>query len=130
MKFLVPFLFLLAATSLEATGDALIRKGLGANAWALRGLLFGGGAILLFGYGLSLNLALMKGCDIVGVFWGAWVGKNPKRHQQSVAELLEMYTAGKIKPYVSERFPFARAAEAISHLASRRAMGKVIVTLD
>jgi len=68
MKFLVPFLFLLAATSLEATGDALIRKGLGANAWALRGLLFGGGAILLFGYGLSLNLAPLEFHRVVGLY--------------------------------------------------------------
>jgi NADPH2:quinone reductase len=79
---------------------------------------------------IPLNLALLKGCDIVGVFWGAWVGKNPKLHQKSVAELLDMYAAGKIKPYVSERFPFAKAADAIKHLASRQAMGKVIVTID
>jgi NADPH2:quinone reductase len=64
------------------------------------------------------------------VFWGAWVGKNPKRHQQSVAELLDMYAAGKIKPYVSEHFPFDKAPDAISHLASRKAMGKVVITLD
>jgi NADPH2:quinone reductase len=79
---------------------------------------------------IPLNLALLKGCDIVGVFWGAWVAKNPKRHQASVAELLAMYEAGKIKPFVSERFPLNRAAEAIKHLASRKAMGKVVVTVD
>lgn len=79
---------------------------------------------------IPLNLALLKGCDIVGVFWGAWVGKNPKKHQASVAELLKMYDDGKIKPFVSERFPLAKAAEAISHLASRKAMGKVVVTID
>ena len=79
---------------------------------------------------IPLNLALLKGCDIVGVFWGAWVGKNPARHQQSVAELLAMYAAGKIKPHVSGRFPLAKAADAIRHLASRQAMGKVVVTID
>ena len=47
-----------------------------------------------------------------------------------MAELLDMYTAGKIKPYVSERFPLAKAADAITHLASRQAMGKVVVTVD
>ena len=41
-----------------------------------------------------------------------------------------MYEAGKIKPFVSERFPLERAAEAIKHLASRKAMGKVVVTVD
>ena len=79
---------------------------------------------------IPLNLALLKGCDIVGVFWGAWVGKNPERHKVSVAELLKMYEAGKIKPYVSERFTLAKAADAIRHLASRKAMGKVVVTID
>ena len=79
---------------------------------------------------IPLNLALLKGCDIVGVFWGTWVAKNPKRHQESVAELLAMYTAGKIKPHVSGRFPLARGADAIKHLASRQAMGKVVVTID
>jgi len=79
---------------------------------------------------IPLNLALLKGCDIVGVFWGAWVGKNPERHQKSVAELLAMYSAGKIKPHVSGRFPLARGADAIRHLASRQAMGKVVITID
>jgi NADPH2:quinone reductase len=41
-----------------------------------------------------------------------------------------MYAAGKIKPFVSERFPLAKAADAIRHLASRKAMGKVVVTID
>jgi len=77
-----------------------------------------------------LNLALLKSCDIVGVFWGAAVSRDPKGHQQNVKELLELYAAGKIKPFVSERFPLAKAAEAIKHLASRKAMGKVVVTMD
>ena len=79
---------------------------------------------------IPLNLALLKGCQIVGVFWGGWVAKNPQAHQKNVAELLAFYAEGKIKPFVSERFPLARAAEAITHLASRKALGKVVVTVD
>ena len=79
---------------------------------------------------IPLNLALLKGCDIVGVFWGTWVTKNPEGHQRSVAELLDLYSQGKIKPFVSERFPLERAPDAIKHLASRQAMGKVVVTVD
>jgi NADPH2:quinone reductase len=79
---------------------------------------------------IPLNLALLKGCDIVGVFWGAAVSRDPAAHQRNVSELLALYTAGKIKPHVSERFPLARAGEAIAHLASRKAMGKVVVTVD
>jgi len=79
---------------------------------------------------IPLNLALLKSCQIVGVFWGAAVARDPKAHQQNVRELFDLYKAGKIKPYVSERFPLAKAADAIAHLASRKAMGKVVVTMD
>ncbi len=79
---------------------------------------------------IPLNLALLKGCDIVGVFWGAAVARDPAGHQRNVAELLDLYAAGKIKPHISERFPLARAGEAISHLAARKALGKVVVTID
>jgi len=79
---------------------------------------------------IPLNLTLLKSCDIVGVFWGAAVARDPKGHAQNVLELLDLYAAGKIKPYVSERFPLERAGEAIAHLASRKAMGKVVVVND
>jgi len=79
---------------------------------------------------IPLNLALLKSCDIVGVFWGAAVTRDPAAHQQNIKELMDLYAAGKIKPYVSERFPLAKAADAITHLASRKAMGKVVVTMD
>ena len=79
---------------------------------------------------VPFNLALLKSCDIVGVFWGAAVARDPAAHQQNVKELLDLYSTGKIKPHVSEHYPLARAAEAISHLASRKALGKVVVMVD
>jgi len=79
---------------------------------------------------IPLNLALLKGCDIVGVFWGAAVARDPAAHQRNVAELMALYAAGKVRPHVSERFPLSRAGEAISHLAARKALGKVVVTID
>jgi NADPH2:quinone reductase len=112
----------------DPVGDAYAEPALRSIAWEGKYLVVG------FAAGeipkIPLNLALLKGCDIVGVFWGTWVAKNPKRHQESVAELLAMYTAGKIKPHVSGRFPLAKGADAIKHLASRQAMGKVVVTID
>ncbi|HSZ51430.1 MAG TPA: NADPH:quinone oxidoreductase family protein [Caulobacteraceae bacterium] len=78
---------------------------------------------------IPLNLALLKGCDIVGVFWGAAVARDPAGHRRNVGELIELYKAGKIRPHISERFPLERGAEAITHLASRKAMGKVVVTM-
>jgi NADPH:quinone reductase len=79
---------------------------------------------------IPLNLALLKGCDIVGVFWGTAVSRDPAGHQRNVKALFKLYDEGKIKPYVSEHFPLSRASEAIAHLASRKAMGKVVVTMD
>jgi len=79
---------------------------------------------------IPLNLTLLKSCDIVGVFWGASVARDPAGHAQNVKELMALYAEGKIKPHVSERFPLAKAGDAIAHLASRKAMGKVVVTND
>jgi NADPH2:quinone reductase len=76
---------------------------------------------------IPLNLTLLKSCDIVGVFWGASVAREPKLHVQNIKDLMGLYAEGKIRPHVSERFPLARAGDAIAHLASRKAMGKVVV---
>jgi NADPH2:quinone reductase len=79
---------------------------------------------------LPLNLTLLKSCDVAGVFWGAAVARDPAAHQKNVGELMDMYSAGKIRPYISETFPLSRAGEAITHLASRKALGKVVVTME
>ena len=60
----------------------------------------------------------------------AAVARDPDAHQQNIKALMDLYAAGKIKPYVSERFPLSKAADAITHLASRKAMGKAVVTMD
>ena len=78
---------------------------------------------------VPLNLTLLKSCDILGVFWGAFTARQPRRNQEHLAELLRWCVEGKIKPYVSARFPLARAGEAIRMLADRKAQGKVIVTM-
>lgn len=62
------FLFLIAATVLEAFGDAIVRIGIGQSAWLPRGGLFLAGAVLLFGYGLSLNLAPIEFSRVVGLY--------------------------------------------------------------
>jgi hypothetical protein len=60
--------FLIAATSLEAFGDAVVRMGIAQNSWLLRCALFAAGAALLFGYGLSINLAPMEFGRVVGLY--------------------------------------------------------------
>jgi NADPH2:quinone reductase len=79
---------------------------------------------------LPLNLTLLKSCQVVGVFWGAAVARDPAAHQRNVKDLVALYEGGKIRPHVSEHFPLSRAGEAISHLASRKALGKVVVMMD
>jgi len=78
---------------------------------------------------LALNLPLLKSCDVVGVFWGEWTARFPQAHAANVAELMQLYTRGKIKPAVTERFPLARGADAIARLGARQARGKIVVTL-
>jgi len=111
----------------DAVGGDYAEPGLRAIAWQGRYLVIG------FAAGdiprIPLNLALLKGCDIVGVFWGSWSDRNPADFRASVRELLEMYAQGKLKPHISESFPLAKGADAITHLASRQAMGKVVVTI-
>jgi NADPH2:quinone reductase len=78
---------------------------------------------------IPLNLTLLKSCDVLGVFWGAFTARNPKRNQEHLAEILRWTVEGKLKPHISARFPLARAGEAIRMLADRKAMGKVVVTM-
>ncbi len=100
---------------------------------ALRAIAWGGRFLVIgFPAGIAripLNLPLLKGCDIVGVFWGEFARRNPEASAANNAELIGLYGAGKIKPRISARFPLARAGEAIALLAERAALGKVVVTI-
>jgi NADPH2:quinone reductase len=77
---------------------------------------------------IPLNLALLKSCQIVGVFWGAFTMRDPAGHRENIAELLEWWKDGRIKPHISATYPLERAGDAIAELAERRAKGKVVVT--
>lgn len=78
---------------------------------------------------IPLNLTLLKNCDIVGVFWGAAVARDPEGHKRAVAELFDLYRAGKIKPRISGRYSLDQAPAAFAHLASRKSLGKLVVTM-
>ncbi|HAH11413.1 MAG TPA: NADPH:quinone oxidoreductase, partial [Alphaproteobacteria bacterium] len=71
--------------------------------------------------------ALLKGCQIVGVFWGAFTAREPQRNKANLAELMAWYQDGKIKPLVSKTYPMARAAEALNDMAARKVQGKVVL---
>ncbi|MEC7533181.1 MAG: zinc-binding dehydrogenase, partial [Pseudomonadota bacterium] len=79
---------------------------------------------------MPLNLTLLKSCDIRGVFWGAFTAREPERNQQNIAELFDLWKAGKIDPLVSETYDIEHAHEAIAKLENRGAIGKLVVTMD
>lgn len=76
---------------------------------------------------IPLNLALLKGCDIRGVFWGAWARLNPEKNRANLQKLVQWTAEGKISSHVDRTFPLAQTAEALKVLAGRQAMGKVIL---
>ena len=78
---------------------------------------------------LPLNLTLLKSCDVRGVFWGAWAAREPNANAAHVRTLFRLWEEGKIAPKVSRTWPLERAGEAIAHMAARRAVGKLVVTV-
>ena len=77
---------------------------------------------------IPLNLALLKGADICGVFWGAWWRKDPEGSAQNVAELSRMLTSGDLKPKITT-YPLDEYRIALKALEERRAIGKVVLTI-
>ena len=78
---------------------------------------------------MPLNLTLLKGCQIVGVFWGAWVGMFPNDNKKNFEELFKLHSDGKINPEVSDTFCLDDGSKAIAHLKDRKAKGKVIIKI-
>ena len=78
---------------------------------------------------LPLNLALLKGASVVGVFWGDFARREPKAFGESVRQLGAWYREGKLRPHVSQTFPLARAADALKLMAARQVKGKVVLTV-
>jgi NADPH2:quinone reductase len=92
------------------------------------------GRLLVIGFAsgripeLPVNLALLKGCQIVGVFWGAFTGREPDENAANLAELGSWYREGKLKPYVCKTYPLSQAGDALYAIKNREAKGKVILT--
>jgi NADPH2:quinone reductase len=76
---------------------------------------------------LPLNLVLLKGCAIVGVFWGDFIQREPQAAQLDLRDLIQMLAKGQIKPLISGRYSLQDAPQAILELSQRRAQGKLIV---
>ncbi|MGH8677704.1 MAG: NADPH:quinone oxidoreductase family protein [Burkholderiales bacterium] len=76
---------------------------------------------------VPLNLALLKGCSIVGVFWGAFTRNEPGKNRNNNLELMQMYADGKVKPHIHATYPLERAAEALNEVLNKRVSGKVVL---
>jgi NADPH2:quinone reductase len=78
---------------------------------------------------IPLNLPLLKGCSIVGVFWGGFMRREPSRYAASLNQLCQWYSEGRLKPAIDRTFPLERAAEALTLMATRRLKGKIVLTV-
>jgi NADPH2:quinone reductase len=76
---------------------------------------------------IPLNLTLLKGCSIVGVFWGDFMRRDPRKGAQEMLQLIAWLREGRIHPLISARFPLAEGAAALQHVAARLAVGKVLI---
>jgi NADPH2:quinone reductase len=76
---------------------------------------------------IPLNLALLKGCSIVGVFYGAFVAREAPKNQENLRDLLAWFQQGNLKPNIHARYPLERTADALNDVLQRRVMGKVVL---
>jgi len=79
---------------------------------------------------LPLNLTLLKSCDVCGVFWGAFAARDPQANQAHVDRLFRLWAEGRIAPRVTETFALADGGKAISKMAQRLAIGKLVVVVS
>ena len=77
---------------------------------------------------LPLNLPLLKGASLVGVFWGDFVRREPKANAAMMAELARMYAAGQVKPVIDQRLPMSALKQAYDRMGSRQVRGKLVLT--
>lgn len=111
----------------DAVGGDYAEPALRALAWKGRFLVVG------FPAGIPkipLNLTLLKGSQIVGVFWGAAVRREPKGHAANMADLFALYEKGLVKPRIHASFALEEAAQALEMMQDRKVQGKVVLRVE
>jgi len=110
----------------DPVGGALSEAAMRACAWDGRLLVIGfpGGIAQL-----PLNLVLLKGAAVVGVFYGAFIDRQPAESASNNRALLDLYAAGAIRPHISRSYPLERGGEAIAALSSREMFGKLVIDI-
>jgi NADPH2:quinone reductase len=112
----------------DPVGGAYTEPALRSIAWR--------GRLLVVGFAageipkIPLNLTLLKGCSIVGVFWGDFTRREPARFAEAMQQLGRWYADGRLKPHISSRFPLERAADALTLMARRQVTGKVVIDVS
>lgn len=112
----------------DAVGGELSEPALRAIAWKGRFLVVGFAAGTI--PKIPLNLVLLKGCEIVGVFWGQFAALEPEANRANADRILAWVADGSLKPFVSEALPMERARELFTRMEERRVMGKAVLSFD
>lgn len=112
----------------DPVGGSLAEVALRGTAWKGRYLVVG------FAAGdipkIPLNLPLLKGCQIVGVFWGSFAMKDPKSNMQNTMVLMQMYAKGDLKPHIHGKYSLDDAPLALEEMMNRKVSGKVIINMN
>jgi NADPH2:quinone reductase len=109
----------------DPVGGDLFDQAIRAIAW--------NGRLLVVGFAsgripeLPVNLALLKGAAVIGVFWGSFAQRQPQDNAANFQQLFGWFAEGKLKPLVSQVYPLSNAGQAINDLGQRKAVGKVVV---
>jgi NADPH:quinone reductase len=109
----------------DPVGGSYAEPALRSTAW--------GGRFLVIGFAageipkIPLNLVLLKGCEIVGVFWGEFIRRNPERLRAQIKDMLNWVHEGRLSAHVDAIYPFERAVEAFASIGARKVKGKVLL---
>jgi len=112
----------------DPVGGDIFEAALRSTAW--------GGRVLVVGFAsgdipkVPVNLALLKGCSIVGVFWGAFRLNYTKEDNENFEQLFAWYAQGKLRPFTSKTYTLSEAALALNDLKNRKAIGKLIIQIS
>jgi len=93
-----------------------------------------GGRFLVVGFAageipkVPLNIPLLKGCSVVGVFWGEFTKREPDLNKSNNQELMDLFDQGKISPHIHKVYPLEQAGEALNELLQKRVIGKVVLS--
>jgi NADPH2:quinone reductase len=109
----------------DPVGDKFAEPALRAIGWEGRYLVVG------FAAGeipkIPLNLALLKGCQIVGVFWGSWAMQFPQDNIKNTMELVQWHAQGKLKPHIHAQYSLEEAQKAMQEMMDRKVRGKIVI---